>query len=247
MRRVREVIVVEGRYDKNTVAQAVEATIIETSGFGIFSDKEKLALLRRLAERRGVIVLTDSDSAGFFIRGRLRGMLGGACAPYGAGGGGVKHAYVPDIAGRERRKSAPSKEGKLGVEGMRAEVIVAALERAGATFEDDVPGDPAAKPGDPADANNGPRIDHDNLTHRHGNAAVEHCDPAAKPGDPQRITKTDLYLAGLSGGNESAKKRRELLKYLDLPERLPANGLVDAANALFTREEFLALCGKIEK
>ena len=128
MKQIREVIVVEGRYDKNTVAQAVSGTIIETSGFRVFSDKEKIALLRRLAEKRGLIILTDSDKAGFFIRGRLRGMLEGL---------NVKHAYIPDVLGREKRKASPSNEGKIGVEGMTGEVIVAALERAGATFEHD--------------------------------------------------------------------------------------------------------------
>jgi len=127
MRRVREVIVVEGRYDKNAVCQAVDAVVIETAGFGIFSAGDKAALLRRLAAERGVIVLTDSDGAGFLIRNHLKGIL-----PEGA----VKHAYIPDVYGREKRKSAPSKEGKLGVEGMTKEVILAALERAGATFED---------------------------------------------------------------------------------------------------------------
>ena len=127
IKRVREVIVVEGRYDKNTVAQVVGGTIIETSGFGIFSDKEKLALLRRLAEKSGLIILTDSDSAGFFIRGRLKGLIQGA---------DVKHAYIPDKTGREKRKTRQAKEGKLGVEGMSPDIILAALERAGATFED---------------------------------------------------------------------------------------------------------------
>ena len=128
LKTIREVIVVEGRYDKNALAQAVNATIIETSGFGVFSDKEKLALLRRLAKKRGLVILTDSDKAGFFIRGRLRGML-----DYHD----VKHAYIPDVEGREKRKLLPSKEGKLGVEGMKPEVILMALERAGATFEDE--------------------------------------------------------------------------------------------------------------
>ena len=128
MKCIKEVIVVEGRYDKNTVSQAVSGTIIETSGFGIFSDKEKIALLRVLAQKRGLVILTDSDSAGFFIRGRLRGALGGA---------NIKHAYIPDIDGRERRKSSASKEGKLGVEGMKPEVIIRALQLAGATFEDE--------------------------------------------------------------------------------------------------------------
>ena len=127
-RRVREIIVVEGRYDRNTVSQAVDCTIVETSGFGVFSDREKAALLRRLAEKRGLIILTDPDGAGFLIRGHLRGMLSGVP---------VKHAYVPEIHGRERRKAALSKDGLLGVEGMSPDVIIAALERAGATFEDE--------------------------------------------------------------------------------------------------------------
>ena len=118
---------VEGRYDKNAVSQVVDCTVIETSGFGVFSDKDKVALLRRLADKRGLIILTDSDRAGFFIRGRLRGMLGDA---------NVKQAYIPDVAGREKRKPSPSREGKLGVEGMSAHVIIEALQRAGATFDD---------------------------------------------------------------------------------------------------------------
>ena len=126
MKRISEVIVVEGRYDKNTVSQVVDAVIIETSGFGFINDKEKLALLRRLAEKRGLVILTDSDKAGFFIRRRLRGMLGDA---------NVKHAYIPEIDGSEKRKASPSKEGKLGVEGMKPEVIIKALERAGVVFE----------------------------------------------------------------------------------------------------------------
>lgn len=126
-RNVRELIVVEGRYDKNTVLQAVNATVIETSGFGILNSKDKIALLRRLSEKRGLIILTDSDRAGFFIRGRLHGMLDSA---------NVKHAYIPDVIGKERRKASASKEGKLGVEGMRSDVIIKSLEIAGATFDD---------------------------------------------------------------------------------------------------------------
>lgn len=128
MLRVREVIVVEGRYDKNTLRQAVDALVIETGGFGVFNDAEKRALLRTLARERGVILLTDSDGAGFVIRNFLKGCI----APEY-----VKNAYIPDVYGKERRKSSPSKEGKLGVEGMRPEVIIEALRRAGATFEQD--------------------------------------------------------------------------------------------------------------
>ena len=139
MLRIREAIVVEGRYDKNTLSQLVDTVIIETSGFGIFKDKERLALLRRLAEKRGLIVLTDPDGAGFVIRGHLRGSL-----PPDR----VKHAYVPDIYGKERRKRQGGKEGKLGVEGMRPEVLEAALRRAGATFLDEE-GEDAAPAGRP--------------------------------------------------------------------------------------------------
>lgn len=130
MRSIREVIVVEGRYDKNTLKQVVQATVVETGGFGVFNDKERLALLRRLAKERGLIILTDSDGAGFVIRNFLKGAI-----PKSQ----IKHAYIPDVYGKERRKAAPGKEGKMGVEGMTPRVLLDALERAGATFEDDAP------------------------------------------------------------------------------------------------------------
>ena len=126
MIKIREVIAVEGRYDKNTLSQVVDATILETSGFGIFKDKQQQKLLRRAAETRGLIVFTDSDGAGFVIRNFLKGLIP---AKY------LKHAYIPDICGKEKRKAAPGKEGKLGVEGMTPDVIVEALKRAGATIE----------------------------------------------------------------------------------------------------------------
>ena len=125
MLHIQEAIVVEGRYDKNTLSQVVDAMIVETSGFGIFKDKEQLAFLRKLAEERGLIVLTDSDGAGFVIRNFLKGSI-----PQDR----VKQAYIPDRYGKERRKRQPGKEGKLGVEGMRPEVLVEALRKAGATF-----------------------------------------------------------------------------------------------------------------
>lgn len=126
MIKVKEVIVCEGRYDKDTLSQVFDAVIIETGGFGVFNDREKLALLRRLAEARGLVILTDSDGAGFQIRGYLKGAIDPKL---------VKHAYIPDIPGRERRKKTASKAGTLGVEGMRPEVLVEALRRAGATLE----------------------------------------------------------------------------------------------------------------
>lgn len=128
MHSVREVIVVEGRYDKNALSQVVDAVIIETSGFGIFNDAEKRKLLQTMAEARGLIVLTDSDGAGFVIRNYIKGCVDPKL---------VKHAYIPDIYGKERRKSALSREGKLGVEGMKPQVLLDALIRAGATFDDE--------------------------------------------------------------------------------------------------------------
>ncbi len=189
---IREVIVVEGRYDKNALSQVVDATIITLGGFAVFNDREKLAFLRRLAEQRGLIVLTDSDGAGFVIRNYLKGAL-----PRNR----VKQAYIPDIPGKERRKRTPGKEGKLGVEGMKPAVLLEALRRAGATFADEETVGERRK-------------------------------------DP--ITKADLFALGLTGGTDSAAKRRALLKGLDLPEHLTPNGMLEALNLLYGREEFLS-------
>ena len=126
MVKIKEAIVVEGRYDKNTLSQILDATILETSGFGIFKNKEQMALLRKVAEVRGLIVFTDADGAGFVIRNHIKSAIPGQY---------LKHAYTPDILGKERRKAAPGKEGKLGVEGMTRDVILDSLRRAGATFE----------------------------------------------------------------------------------------------------------------
>lgn len=126
MIKIRQAIVVEGRYDKNTLSQVVDAPILETSGFGIMKDKAQLALLRKVAQKRGLIIFTDSDGAGFVIRNFLKS----AIAPEL-----LLHAYIPDIAGKERRKAAPGKEGKLGVEGMTPQVIIDCLRRAGAEIE----------------------------------------------------------------------------------------------------------------
>ena len=124
MLKIKEAIVVEGRYDKNTLSQLVDAPILETSGFGIMKDKQQLKLLRKVAQSRGLIVFTDSDGAGFVIRNFLKGAIP---SQY------LRHAYIPDIPGKERRKTAPGKEGKLGVEGMTPQVIMDALRKAGAT------------------------------------------------------------------------------------------------------------------
>ena len=191
MLRIQEAIVVEGRYDKNTLSQVVDTVILETGGFGVFRNQELVALLRRLAEERGLIVLTDSDGAGFLIRGHLKSAL-----PPDK----VKHAYIPDVPGKERRKRAPGKEGKLGVEGMSPAVLEEVLRRAGATFLEEPPG-----------------------------------------GSPPRtaITKADLYLLGLTGTPDSARRRAALLRHLDLPEHLSTNALLPVLNVLYDREAFL--------
>ena len=128
--RLREVIVVEGRYDRNALSQVVDALIFETGGFGIFHHPEKVEALRMLAEQRGLIILTDSDGAGFVIRNRLKGLL-----PQDR----IRQAYVPAVEGKEKRKPKPSRQGLLGVEGMRPEVLLEALRRAGATENDNPP------------------------------------------------------------------------------------------------------------
>lgn len=195
MMRVKEVIVVEGRYDKNTVSQVVDATVVALGGFSVFNDREKLSFLRRLAMERGLIVLTDSDGAGFVIRNYLKGAL-----PKDR----VKQAYIPDIHGKERRKRTPGKEGKLGVEGMRPEVILEALRRCGATFED-------------------------------GEAQLSRSAP---------LTKADLFALGLTGTPDSASRRQALLRKLDLPEHLTSNGLLEALNLLYSREELESFLGR---
>ncbi len=182
MIKLEQAIVVEGKYDKNTLSQLVDAPIFETNGFGVMKDRALVALLRRAAGTRGLIVLTDSDGAGFVIRNYLKSVLPKQ---------GVFHAYIPDVPGKERRKDKPGKEGKLGVEGMRPEVLLQALERAGVRERTD---------------------------------------------ERPQITKTDLFLCGLSGGAGSARRRAELMRRLKLPEHLGANAFLDALNLLMTRE-----------
>ena len=191
MVKIREAIVVEGRYDKNTLSQIVDAPIFQTNGFGIMKDKDQLMLLRRVAQVRGLIVFTDSDGAGFVIRNYLKG----AIPPQQ-----LKHAYIPDVPGKERRKASPGKEGKLGVEGMTPEVIMSCLYRAGATIEGDGPG-------------------------REG----------------IQITKQDLFQLGLSGRQDSRAKRLRLLKFLQLPEHMSTNAMLQALNLLYSADQLCSI------
>lgn len=195
MKHVAETIIVEGRYDVNTLKQCIDAHIIETSGFGIFNDAEKQRLIRKIAEKNGIIILTDSDSAGFVIRNYIKGIVKN---------GTIKHAYIPEIVGKERRKNSPSKEGLLGVEGMRPEIIENALRAAGATFD--------------------------------GQAR----------GKATYLTKSDMYMLGLSGRANSADLRRRLLERLELPKRMTANAVLSALNMLCTRKEIEDILREIE-
>ena len=197
MVRIQEAIVVEGRYDKNTLSQIVDAPILETSGFGIIKDQAQLALLRKIAMKRGLIVFTDSDGAGFVIRNFLKGHID---PKY------LKHAYIPDIPGKERRKAKPGKEGKLGVEGMKPELILEALRRAGATMNDETFVNPCAT-----------------------------------------ITKQDMMELGLSGGKNRREKRLALVKYLDLPEHISTNALLQALNLLTTLDQLRQYMADLEK
>ena len=155
--------------------------------------KQKRKLLQKLAERRGLIVLTDSDAAGFLIRNHIKGIVDPAF---------VKHAYIPDVPGKERRKRTGSRAGTLGVEGMEPEVLLEALRRCGATLAEN----------------------------------------SSSP-----VTKADMYALGLSGGTDSARRRKALQKALSLPENLSANALLDAVNSLYDRQEFLSAVELLEK
>lgn len=187
MIKTDKIVIVEGKYDKIKLSSLMDAVIIETEGFGIFKDKEKQKLVRRLAKERGLLVLTDSDSAGFQIRSFISSIVPNET---------IVNAYIPDILGKEKRKTEMSKEGKLGVEGVPVESIVAALEKAGIT-----------------------------------------CQHTAKA-DRREITVADLYADGLNGSPDSSRKRKKLLKYLDLPEQMSTKALLEMMNIFMSYEEY---------
>ena len=185
-------VIVEGKYDKITLENVVDALIIPTDGFGIFKNKEKCAMIRALAEKNGIIVMTDSDSAGSLIRAHIKNIVGNA---------EIINVYVPCLKGKEKRKTSAGKEGLLGVEGMTPEILKQALEKSG-VFGKEI---------------------------------------ARKT---RNITKTDMFLSGLSGADNSAEIRKELLKKLGFPQSLTSNAMLDILNTVFTYEEF---CEVIEK
>ncbi len=183
---IKETIVVEGKYDKIRLQSLVNANIIQTDGFQIFKDETMLSLLERIADETGIIILTDSDDAGFKIRNFIKSRLAGK---------NVKHALIPSIPGKEKRKEKPGKEGLLGVEGMRDEALLSALSLSLSEQKD----------------------------------------------KKEKITKSDFYLMGITGGAKSKELREKLKAHLNLPQRLSSNMLLDVLNALYDREQFFEL------
>lgn len=194
MIKLSQPVIVEGKYDVIKLSNILDALIIKTDGFGIFKDSEKQRLIRRLANEKGIIVLTDSDSAGFVIRNFIS-----SCVPKDK----IINVYIPDIFGKEKRKTERSKEGKLGVEGVPESVILEALRKAGVT---------------------------------------------ASVTDEKRrlITNVDLYEYGLSGRENSSRKRKKLLAALSLPERMSTSSLVKILNSFVTYEEFIEKVKEIQ-
>lgn len=208
MIKLKEAIIVEGKYDKIKLSSIVDGLIITTDGFGIFKDKEKRELIKLLAKKRGIIILTDSDSAGFLIRSHIKGFVKE---------GEIKNVFVPDIFGKEKRKIAPSKEGKLGVEGISREILESALKKAGI----------ANLQGQNEGQNQGQNQGQD------------------KQPQQREVTKTDLFEDGLSGGADSKAKRALLLSQLGLPRRMSTNTLLEAINALYSYEEYKQALSRI--
>lgn len=208
MIKLKEAIIVEGKYDKIKLSSIVDGLIITTDGFGIFKDKEKRELIKLLAKKRGIIILTDSDSAGFLIRSHIKGFVKE---------GEIKNVFVPDIFGKEKRKTAPSKEGKLGVEGISREILESALKKAGIA-----------------------NLQGQNEEQNQGQNQGQDKQPQQRP-----VTKTDLFEDGLSGGADSKAKRALLLSQLGLPRRMSTNTLLEAINALYSYEEYKQALSRI--
>lgn len=185
--KLREAVVVEGKYDKIRLANILDAVIITTEGFRIFKDAEKRELIKLMANKNGIVIITDSDHAGQMIRKYVEKI---------AGQGRITNVYLPQIVGKESRKQKPGAEGFLGVEGTDDKIILDAIKRSGLT------GEVCAKQG-------------------------------------RKVTKTDLFNLGLSGGTNSAERRQSVLKFLKLPPFLTANSLLEFINSLYGYDDFL--------
>lgn len=190
MIKIDKVIIVEGRYDKIKLSSMIDGIIIETEGFGIFKDKDKQKLIRKLAETKGIAILTDSDSAGFVIRNFITSIVP---KEY------ITNVYIPDIYGKEKRKDSPSKEGKLGVEGISAEILKEAFKKAGIGVSQ------------------------------------------SETNERKKINLNDFFDDGLTGDTQSKRKRTDLLKKLDLPERMSTKAMLDILNTFITYDEYKKL------
>ena len=190
MIKIDKVIIVEGRYDKIKLSSMIDGIIIETEGFGIFKDKDKQKLIRKLAETKGIAILTDSDSAGFVIINFITSIVP---KEY------ITNVYIPDIYGKEKRKDSPSKEGKLGVEGISAEILKEAFKKAGIGVSQ------------------------------------------SETNERKKITLNDFFDDGLTGDTQSKRKRTDLLKKLDLPERMSTKAMLDILNTFITYDEYKKL------
>lgn len=190
MIKIDKVIIVEGRYDKIKLSSMIDGIIIETEGFGVFKDKDKQKLIRKLAETKGIAILTDSDSAGFVIRNFITSIVP---KEY------ITNVYIPDIYGKEKRKDSPSKEGKLGVEGVSAEILKEAFKKAGISVSQ------------------------------------------SETNERKKITLNDFFDDGLTGDTQSKRKRTDLLKKLDLPERMSTKAMLDILNTFITYDEYKKL------
>ena len=196
MYKIKEAVIVEGVYDKIKLSGFLDGIIFVTGGFSVFSNKKRLETIKTLAKDFGIVILTDSDSAGFKIRNYIKQALPEAM---------VKHAYIPDIPGKEKRKTKPGKEGLLGVEGISEDLIIKALKDAGCEIDGTLEEKILSRP----------------------------------------ITKADLYLLGLSGDENSTKKRQTLAHALGMPSKISANMLLSVLNRLLTYEELVKLCQEL--
>lgn len=192
MIKLKEAVIVEGRYDKIKLSQLIDGLIVDTGGFRIFTDKKKLNFIKKLAKNTGILILTDSDNAGFMIRNYIKGSINE---------GTVKHAFIPDMYGKEKRKKKLSKEGKIGVEGVPDDILIEVIRKASS------------------------EIENDNIN--------------------RKITKADFYRDGLSGKDNSSQKRKNLLKYLSLPEHLSQNTLINVLNKIMTYEKYCEIIKNI--
>ena len=183
--RLKQAVIVEGKYDKIALENVIDAVIIPTNGFGVFKDREKRDIIRSLAQKNGIIVMTDSDSAGAVIRAYIKKIASGA---------EITNVYVPRLSGKEKRKNKPSAEGVLGVEGMSPEIIEEALARCNVTVE--------------------------------------------RTEGKRKITKSDMFSAGLSGVTDSSKNRKVFLKFLGFPQNISSSAMLDLLNGLFSYNEF---------